>query len=182
MEIPVVLQFRHVHLSAEDQKVLFGNEALEPERTLEHRGQYVARQRVQVIGPDGIFDRVCVLGPERASTQVELSASDAHSIGVKAPLRISGDLDRSASVTLKGPAGEVVAKMSTITPIRHLHLSSSAAEAKGVAQGDVVSVQAGARSINHVVVRIHPTFVPALHISADEAAELWLQSGDTIVL
>ena len=182
MEVPVVIQFRHVHVSREDREVLFGDENLGSERQLEHRGQFVAAQRVQIIGPSGIFDQVCVLGPERSKTQVELSASDAHSIGVKAPLRVSGDLDRSASVTLKGPAGQVEAKMSAIIPIRHLHLPTAMAVENSLEQATVVSVNFGKKVIEHVVVRVHPTFSPALHVSIDEAAELWLQSGDIVKL
>lgn len=182
MDVPVVIQFRHVHVSKEDRKVLFGEEALSSDRELEHRGQFVADQRVQVIGPSGIFDQVCVLGPERSKTQVEFSASDAHSIGVKAPLRVSGDLDRSASVTLKGPVGQLEAKMTTIIPIRHLHLPTAIASENSLEQGMVVSVNFGKKVIEHIVVRVHPTFSPALHVSIDEAAELWLQSGDIVKL
>ncbi len=182
MEVPVVIQFRHVHLSSEDRQILFGDVHLEPERSIEHRGQFVAKQQVEVIGPSGIFDKVCVLGPERSVTQVELSASDAHSIGVNAPLRVSGDLDRSATVTLKGSNGQIEAKMSTIIPIRHLHLPTSLASEHGLAQGDVVSARFGEATINHITVRIHPTFALALHVSIDEAAELWLQSGDIVIL
>jgi propanediol utilization protein len=182
MEVPVVIQFRHVHLSLKDREILFGDEGLSSQRAIEHRGQFVSKQQVQVIGPAGIFEKVCVLGPERSVTQVELSASDAHSIGVKAPLRISGDLDRSANVTLKGSHGQVEAKMSTIIPIRHMHLPTGLASENGLVQGDVVSVHLGKKTIDHITVRVHPTFAAALHVSIDEAAELWLQPGDTVIL
>ncbi|NQV89206.1 MAG: propanediol utilization protein [Parcubacteria group bacterium] len=182
MKVPVVIQYRHVHLSSEDRGVLFGDMDLGSEQVIEHRGQFVSKERVQVIGPAGIFEKVCVIGPERSVTQVELSASDAHSIGVKAPLRISGDLDRSATVTLKGPHGQVEAKMSTIIPIRHMHLPTALANENELAQGDVVSVRLGEKTIDHIIVRVHPTFAPAVHVSIDEAAELWLQPGDTVIL
>ncbi len=182
MEIPVVIQYRHVHLSHADRLTLFGSEILESEFEMSHRGQFIAKQTVTIIGQSGAFEHVRILGPERSQTQVELSASDAHSLGVKASLRVSGDIERSARVLIRGPQGEVDAKSSTIIPIRHVHLPSSTAEAKGLGHGDVVSVQWGKYMIDHVVVRVHPTFSQEFHLTADEAAEFWIHTGDTITL
>ncbi|TAL51002.1 phosphate propanoyltransferase [Patescibacteria group bacterium] len=185
MEIPVVVQHRHVHVSAQDSLVLFGLDSLTQTRPIEHRGQFVARPSVGVYGPTGSFPEVCVLGPVRAQTQVELSSSDAFAIGVQAPLRISGDLDRSATVLLKTELGEIHAKMSTIIPIRHLHLPPALAEALGVIHHDVISVRVKDHEeilFDHVVVRVHPTFSPAFHLTKDEAAPRWIQTGDSIIV
>ena len=181
MEIPVVVQHRHIHLSSEDTQTLFGREGLRPSRAIEQRDQFVAKGAVGVHGPKGSFSDVCVIGPERAQTQVELSASDAFAIGVDAPLRLSGDLERSATVLLKTEFGEVIAKMSTIIPLRHLHLPPTAAASLGVTHLDVVSVQMRGREdvlFDQVVVRVHPTFAPAFHLTKDEAAPYWIQTGD----
>ena len=185
MDIPVVVQHRHVHLSHEDAQMLFGSEGLVPIRAMDQRDQFVSRQQVCVCGPNGSFPEVSVLGPERSRTQVELSASDAFAIGVDAPLRLSGDLDRSATVLLKTPLGEVHAKVSTIIPIRHLHLSPSLAQSLGMAHQDIVSVSLKGREdslFHQVVVRVHPTFSPAFHLTKDEAAPGWIQTGDFVIV
>ncbi|MCR4313732.1 MAG: PduL/EutD family phosphate acyltransferase [Candidatus Uhrbacteria bacterium] len=185
MDIPVVVQHRHVHLSEEDACFLFGDDALELIRVIDQRDQFVCKQQVSVHGPNGSFPQVSVIGPVRARTQVELSASDAFAIGVDAPLRLSGDLDRSATVILKTDHGEIQAKMSTIIPIRHLHLPSSVAESMKLMHHDVVSVTLkGSEGIvfDQVVVRVHPTFKPAFHLTKDEAAPSWIQTGDFVTV
>lgn len=185
MEIPVVVQHRHVHVSAQDARVLFGLDTLTQTKSIEHKGQFVAQPSVGVYGPAGSFPEVCVLGPVRAQTQVELSSSDAFAIGVQARLRLSGDLDRSATVLLKTALGEITAKMSTIIPIRHLHLPPALAEALGVTHHDVISARVKDREdviFDHVVVRVHPTFSPVFHLTKDEAAPRWIQTGDSIIV
>lgn len=185
MEIPIVVQHRHVHLSPSAVRQLFGKEQLTPDMDIDQRSQFVSKEQVAVIGPQGSFETVAVLGPERAQTQVELSASDAFAIGIKAPLRVSGDLERSATVVLRGPEGEVKATMSTIIPIRHLHLPPDMATELNLNQHDIVEVQLAERShisFDQVVVRIHPTFIPGFHLTKDEAAANWIQTGDLVIL
>ncbi|MDG1949398.1 MAG: PduL/EutD family phosphate acyltransferase [bacterium] len=185
MEIPVVVQHRHVHLSPSAVRRLFGKEQLTPDQEIDQRSQFVAKEKLAVIGPQGSFETVAVLGPERAQTQVELSASDAFAIGIKAPLRVSGDLERSATVVLRGPEGEMKTTMCTIIPIRHLHLPPEMATEHNVNQHDVVKVQLVGRPhivIDQIVVRIHPTFKPGLHLTKDEAAASWIQTGDLVKL
>lgn len=182
MRIPTVVQHRHVHLSEQDRITLFGEETLTPRRTLSHQGQFVAQQSVQIIGPNGTFERVCVLGPERDETQVELSSSDGFAIGLDAPLRVSGDVNRSASCVIKGPAGEMKATYTTIVPARHVHLTPAAAKQFGLSHLDIISLtsEVDGGSIEHVVVRVHPTFAIEFHITKDEAAQWWLQTGDYV--
>ena len=185
MNIPVVVQHRHVHLSQEDARILFGSQEGVSIREIDQRDQFVSNQQVSVHGPSGSFPEVSVLGPARSRTQVELSASDAFAIGVDAPLRLSGDLDRSATVILKTSLGEVQAKASTIIPIRHIHLPPVVAQSLGVSHQDVVAVSLKGREefiLNQVVVRVHPTFTPAFHLTKDEAAPGWIQTGDVVIL
>lgn len=185
MHIPVVVQHRHVHLSAADAQVLFGDEGLLAMREIDQRGQFVAAGRVEVHGAHGSFPDVCVIGPIRERTQVELSASDAFCLGLDAPLRASSDLNRSGTVMLKSVRGEVTAKASAIIPIRHLHLPPQTAQELGVVHQDVVRLRlVGADGIefDHVLVRVHPTFRPAFHLTKDEAAPSWLQTGDVVTL
>lgn len=171
MMIPVEVQHRHVHLSREHERVLFGETIPTP-------------RVVAVAGKKTQFDIVHVVGEPVEETQVELSASDAFALGVDAPLRISGDLIRSASVTLKGPQGEVEAVSSTIVPLRHMHMSPGRAQELGVAHMDTVSVQVIGRDlvINHIVVLVKAGEKTRLHVTMDEAAEYWIHSNDTVQL
>lgn len=185
MEISVVVQHRHVHLCANDAETLFGTSKLSAGREIEHRGQFVATQTLEVQGPKGSFSQVCIVGPTRVQTQVELSSSDAFAIGVNAPLRLSGDVDRSATVLLKTAQGEIRATMSTIIPIRHLHLPPSIAESLGLAHHEITTVRLRNDErvvFDQVVVRVHPTFSPVLHLTKDEAAPAWIQTGDIVIL
>jgi putative phosphotransacetylase len=185
MQIPVVVQHRHAHLSQADTQTLFGVTELDVCRRIDQRNQFVGLGSVQVHGPKGSFPDVCVIAPSRSRTQIELSSSDAFSLGLKAPLRISGDLDRSATVVLKTQKGEVKATASTIIPIRHLHLPPHSAQELGVAHQDIVQVT-GVEDTRvvfaHVMVRVHPTFSPAFHLTKDEAAPYWIQTGDHVTL
>lgn len=185
MRIPVVIQHRHVHLSQDDAQLLFGTNEDQIDRAIDQPHQFISRKKLSIEGPLGRFEDVCFIGPTRERTQVELSASDAVSIGVKAPLRISGDLDRSATVILKTDVAQVKATSSAIIPIRHLHLSPQAAKELDVHHHDVVTVHVDGRDhihFDHVMVRVHPTFLPAFHLTKDEAASHWLQTGDMVIL
>ena len=152
---------------------------------LEHRGQYINPVKVSVFGKNGSIDHVFVFGPERRDTQVELSATDAFALGIDAPVRLSGDLGSAGSCELVGPAGRILAKETVIIPARHLHCSPEDALRLGVSNHDFVSVSAVGRTkqiIDHVSVRIHPTFSLSFHINSDESAKYWLTDQDHITM
>jgi len=182
MNIPLVIQHRHIHLTRTDLRRLFGDEKnLHKDVALKQRGQFVFKETLAVIGPRGELTQVKVLGPTRTKTQVELSASDAAAIGVRTPLRHSGDLKRAGSCKLKGPEGQILATSSMIISARHLHCDPKTAKRLKVKNHEIVSLQHTTRDnvrLNHILVRIHPTFSLELHLNQDEAAELWLQSGE----
>lgn len=184
MEFPIVIQHRHIHLSKKDAEVLFGNDGeLTPSRPIGHRGQFLSAQTVDLVGENGFFEGVRVLGPFREETQVELSAADAFAIGIDAPVRISGDLARSGVCSIKGSCGMIQAKSHTIIPARHLHCNDQVARKLGLNHHETVTVELVedlTQRIEHVVVRVHPTFANELHISSDEAARLWLLSHHRI--
>lgn len=186
MFIPLVLQPRHVHLSKTDLRRLFGDEkSLEIETELEHKGQYLYRETVDVEGKTGVIESVRVLGPCRSATQVELSLTDAFAIGLKAPTRQSGDLTRAASCKLIGPAGSIRAASSVIVPARHLHCSDRMAKKLHLKNHHVVTLRHAEKPeviLSHVFVRVHPTFALELHLTSDEAAHHWLHSGDLFEL
>ncbi|KKW36702.1 MAG: Phosphate propanoyltransferase [Candidatus Giovannonibacteria bacterium GW2011_GWA2_53_7] len=181
-KIPVVIQHRHVHVSPEDQAALFGEgTTLTPVRSLEHREQVVYRETVDLVGKAGRLERVRILGPARAQTQVEISASEAFALGIDAPVRVSGDLKRSGNGELVGPHGKVKVRSRVIIPARHIHCSASDAKKLGMKHEQLVSVKtADGSTIEHITLRVHPTFRPAFHLTADEAAEYWLHTGDHV--
>ncbi|MGN1418054.1 MAG: phosphate propanoyltransferase, partial [Acutalibacteraceae bacterium] len=154
--------------------ILFGEGyTLTKKKDLSQPGQYACEERVAVIGPKSSFPAVSILGPERKETQVELSASDARSIGVKAPIRESGDLEGSAPCKIVGPKGEVELKDGVIVAKRHIHMTPEDAEKYGVSDKQIVSVkvESAGRSLvfGDVVVRVSPSYALAMHIDTDES-------------
>ena len=165
---------RHVHVTEETLEILFGKGyQLTKKKDLSQPGQFACEERVQVVGPKNSFPAVSILGPTRPADQVELSASDARSIGVAAPVRESGDIAGSGACKLVGPNGEVELKEGVIVAKRHIHMTPEDAENYGVKDKQVVSVKIDSpeRSLvfGDVVVRVSPKFKLAMHIDTDES-------------
>lgn len=164
---------RHVHLTAEHIEILFGKgHTLTHKKDLSQPGQFACEERVNVEGPKSTLKNVIVLGPARPATQVELSLTDARSIGIVAPIKESGDIEGSASVKLIGPAGEVVICEGAICAKRHIHLTPEAAAANGVSDKEIVMVKLDtARPLifDDVVCRVSEKFAPAFHMDTDES-------------
>lgn len=165
---------RHVHVTEETLEILFGKGyQLTKKKDLSQPGQFACEERVQVIGPKNSFPAVSILGPTRPADQVELSASDARSIGVAAPVRESGDIAGSGACKLVGPKGEVELEEGVIVAKRHIHMTPEDAENYGVKDKQVVSVKIDSpeRSLvfGDVVVRVSPKFKLAMHIDTDES-------------
>ena len=175
MEKKVIVETsaRHIHLSAADVATLFGEgHALTNKKDLSQPGQFACEEKVELVGPKGSL-KVSVLGPERKATQVELSYTDARTLGLKAvPVRESGDTAGSPGLKLVGPAGEVELAEGVIIAKRHIHMTSADAEAFGLSDKQVVSVKIenGSRStiFGDVVVRVSDSFALAMHIDTDE--------------
>lgn len=165
---------RHVHLSPEHVEVLFGKGAqLEPRRELTQPGIFVCKERVDVVGPKRTLSGVSILGPCRGYTQVEVSLTDARSLGIAAPIRESGDLKGSPGCKIIGPAGELEISEGVITALRHVHMKTSVAEELGVVDKEIVCVKVseGERKLifDDVLVRVHPKVDTFMHIDTDEA-------------
>ena len=174
MKILVETSARHAHLSQADLETLFGKGAtLTKKKDLSQPGQYACEERVDVVGPKRTIGRVSILGPTRPSTQVEVSLTDARSLGVDAPVRESGDIAGSATCKLVGPCGEIELKEGLIVAKRHIHTTPDDATKLGVSDKEVVNVKidTNGRSLvfNDVVVRVSPSFATAMHIDTDEA-------------
>lgn len=180
-KILVETSARHVHVTQETLEILFGKgHELSVRKMLSQPGQYASTDKVTVLGynkkdPNGPRPSAAlsILGPVRKSNQVELSFTDARSLGISAPVRESGDIAGSGRCTLKGPAGEVDLEEGVIIAKRHIHMTPADAEAFGVQNGDVVAVhvkgQGGRETIfGDTVVRVSPSFGLAMHIDTDE--------------
>ena len=165
---------RHVHVTQEHLEILFGKGAvLTKKKDLSQPGQFACEERVEVVGPKKSLANVSILGPVRPATQVELSATDARSIGITAPIRESGDVAGSAGCKLIGPCGEVEISEGVIIAKRHIHLTPADAKELGVKDKDVVYVKVdtdGRKAIlGDVVCRVSEKFARAMHIDTDEA-------------
>lgn len=171
---------RHVHVTKEQAMALFG-EPLIPEKPLSQPGQFVAKQRVTVIGPKGKFENVAVLGPERGDAQIEISLTDARTLGISAPVRQSGDTKGSPGAVLQSERGKVVLQQGVICAKRHIHLTPEDAKKYGLSDGQEVKLQTfGERGMifAHTVARISPNFATAAHLDYDEANACGFQKGD----
>lgn len=173
---------RHVHVTKEHLDILFGEGyELTKKKDLSQPGQFACNERVAVIGTKGQFPAVSILGPVRSATQVEISASDARTLGVTAPVRESGDIAGSAPCKLVGPKGEIEISEGVIVAKRHIHMTPADADNFGVKDKDIVSVKIDSpvRSLifGDVVVRVSEKFALAMHIDTDESNAVLAPAG-----
>ena len=172
MEVLVETSARHAHITQEHLEILFGKGyELTKKKDLSQPGQYACAERVDVVGPKKTLAGVSILGPVRPSTQVELSLTDARSIGVNAPVRESGDIAGSGACKLVGPCGEVEISEGVIAAKRHIHMTTADAKEAGVENGQIVKVRLDtARPLifDDVVVRANDSYALAMHIDTDE--------------
>ena len=171
---------RHVHVTKEQALTLFGH-PLTPKRPLSQPGQYLANERVTVVGPKGEFSNVAVLGPERKAGQVEISLTDARVLGVAAPVRLSGDVKESPGILLRGEKGCVTLSEGVIAAQRHIHLTPEDAKKFHVQDKQTVKLQTyTARPLvfEDVAVRVSPDFASYVHLDYDEANACGFQKGD----
>lgn len=173
-KILIEVSARHVHVTTEDLETLFGKGyQLTPKKDLSQPGQYAAAERVDLVGPRSTIKNVSILGPVRAASQVEVSMSDARTLGLNPSIRESGNIDGTIGVQLVGPAGSVTLEKGLIVAKRHVHLTPEAAEAQGVVNGQVVEIKVHtddrSMTFGDVVIRVSEKFAPAMHIDTDEA-------------
>lgn len=162
---------RHIHVCEATLKTLFGDGAtLTNKKNLSQPGQFACEEKVDVVGPKGTL-RMSILGPVRNADQVEVSFTDARSLGVTPPVKESGDIEGTPGIKLVGPCGEVVIDKGVIVAKRHIHMTPEDAENFGVADKEIVKVKIDtARPLifDDVVVRVSPKFALAMHIDTDE--------------
>ena len=173
-EIMVETSARHIHLSQDAVDTLFGKGyQLTNKKDLSQPGQFACAEKLEVVGPKGVL-KASILGPVRPASQVELSLTDARTVGITAPIRESGDIAGSGACTLRNPenGAEVQLTEGVIAAKRHIHLTPEAAEEIGVKDKQIVSVKINSERTTiygDVVVRVNKNFAPAMHIDTDEA-------------
>ncbi|SYX82884.1 phosphate propanoyltransferase [Paenibacillus alvei] len=181
--VPVGVSARHIHLTQEHIEILFGKGyQLTEFKPLSQPGQYAANETVEVVGSKGSFNKVRILGPARPASQLEISRTDSFAIGVKAPVRESGDIEGTPGVLVKGPAGEVELQDGVIVAARHIHFHTSDAEKWGIQDKQKLRVRVGGERgvvFEHVVARVSEKFALDMHIDTDEANASGVKNGDT---
>ena len=171
---------RHVHVTKAQAQALFGH-CLTPKRPLSQPGQYLANERVTVVGPRGEFQDVAVLGPERKEAQVEISITDGRTLGIQPPVRLSGSVAGSPGAVLKGPMGQVALSQGVICAQRHIHMRPEKATLLGVKDKQVVRLQTYTDRpliFDDVVVRVSGDFETYVHLDYDEANACGMKKGD----
>ncbi|MEK6543988.1 MAG: PduL/EutD family phosphate acyltransferase [Elusimicrobiota bacterium] len=185
-KVTIGIDPRHIHLSDEHFKILFGADAKPRKlKNVVQPGYYSGWETVTLLGPKGEIPNARLVHPGRSYTQVEVTRTDAIRLGIKAPLRKSGDIFGSAPVTLVGPAGRLELKEGCIVPWRHIHMHTSEAAPLGLKHNDFVRVRAGAGSgretiFENVWMRVTDWWKAEFHLDADEANAAGLKSGDAI--
>ena len=178
--VPVEISARHIHLSQSDANILFGqNHQFETLKELSQRGEFAAKETVDIESNEAMLRGVRVVGPMRKATQLELTLSDSYFLKTDIPFRLSGDTAGSRSFRIVGPAGVVEAKEGMIVAKRHLHLSPKDAKRYGLKTGDLVAVHIGGERetvFHQIVVRVGKNYQTMVHIDVDEANAAGLKS------
>lgn len=182
--VPIGVSARHIHLTQEHVEILFGEGYHLTKFKELMGGQFASNEKVTIVGLKlRAIENVRVLGPVRKNTQVEISATDAISLGVKATIRESGNIAGSAPIAIIGPKGAIYLNEGCIVAKRHIHMAPKDAMAAGVHDGDIVSVKADNERgtiFNNVQIRVDDSFTLEMHIDTDEANAAQIKSGDTV--
>ncbi len=182
MAVPVGVSARHIHLTKEDVEKLFGAGYQLTEKKELMGGQFAANEQCTIVGLKlRAIENVRILGPVRSRSQVEISATDARTLGVNAPLRQSGDTAGSSPIALVGPKGAIYLQEGCIVAARHIHMTPTEAAAASLHDGDYVSVQMGNERgavLDHVKIRVDESFSLEMHIDTDEANACQIKQGD----
>ena len=186
MTIPVGVSARHIHLTQEDVEKLFGAGYQLTKKKDLMGGQFAANEQCTIVGLKlRAIENVRILGPVRKKSQVEISATDARTLGVNAPLRQSGDTAGSSPVALVGPKGAVYLNEGCIVAARHIHMTPAEAASASLHDGDYVSVKMGNERgavLDHVKIRVDESFSLEMHIDTDEANASKIKTGDKVTI
>jgi putative phosphotransacetylase len=183
-DIPIGISNRHCHLTEEHFKILFGAAAAPKKiKDIKQPGFWAAAEAIDVQGPKGVLKKVRLVAPYRSHTQIELAVTDALAIGVKPPVRESGDVKGSAGAKLIGPAGTVEIKEGVISALRHVHYSPKEAAALNIKSGEMLRLRVGvgqgrATVFEDCIARVSDKYSLELHLDTDEANAAGVKTGD----
>jgi len=184
--VPIGVSARHIHLTQEHVEALFGPGYQLTKKKDLMGGQFASNETCTIVGLKlRAIENVRILGPVRKASQVEVSATDAIRLGMKVPVRESGNVKGSAPIAIIGPKGALYLKEGCIVAMRHIHMSPKDALAAGVKDGDIVSVKADNERgtiFNHVKIRVDESFTLEMHIDTDEANASQISQGDTVTI
>lgn len=184
--VPIGVSNRHVHLSQKDIDALFGKGyELNIAKELAQKGQYAAKETVNIVGSKGVLEKVRIVGPPRGETQAELSRTDAFKIGIDAPIRDSGDLENTPGFVLIGPKGPLIVDKGCIIPRAHIHMTLQKAEQLDIHDGEKVSLLIKGSKIvcyHNVLVRLTESGETEFHIDTDEANAAFVDTGDLAMI
>jgi putative phosphotransacetylase len=184
--VPIGVSARHVHLTQEHVETLFGSGYELTKKKELMGGQFASNEVVTIVGLKlRAMENVRILGPVRKASQVEISATDAIKLGIKTPIRESGDIKGSAPIAIVGPKGVVYLNEGCIIAKRHIHMSPEDATAAGVKDGQTISVQVEnerGTTFNHVQIRVDKTYTLEMHIDTDEANAAKISTGDLAII
>lgn len=185
-KIPIGVSNRHVHLSQKDLDILYGpGYSLTKKIDLKQPGQFAANETVTIRGPKGEFENVRILGPIRSESQVEVSMTDSFRLGVKPPIKESGQLENTPGLEIIGPKGSVKIPNGTIIALRHIHMTLEYAEKMGVKDKEIVEVETmGERHgiLGNVLIRVSDKYSLEMHVDVDEANACALKNDDFVIL
>lgn len=184
--VPIGVSARHIHLTQEHVEALFGSGYHLTKKKDLMGGQFASNETVTIVGLKlRAIENVRILGPVRKASQVEISATDAIKLGIKAPVRESGNIAGSAPIAIVGPKGALYLNEGCIIAMRHIHMSPKDAQAAGVRDGQIVSVKADNERgtvFNQVKIRVDESFTLEMHIDTDEANASKIATGDTVTI
>lgn len=184
--VPIGVSARHIHLTQEHVEALFGEGYQLTKKKELMGGQFASNEQVTIVGLKlRAIENVRILGPVRSKSQVEISATDAIKLGVKAPIRESGNIKGSAPIAIVGPKGVIYLEEGCIIAKRHIHMAPKDAMAAGVTDGQTVSVKADNERgtvFNHVQIRVDDSFTLEMHIDTDEANAAKIATGQTVTI
>lgn len=177
----IAVSNRHVHLTKEVYELLF-DEALSIKRPLNQIGEFASFQTVTLKTEKGQIENVRVVGPLRKYTQVEIAKSDAYKLGLNPPVRQSGDLEESESITIIGPKGEVTLQDVCILAERHVHMNAIKAKELGLKHEDLVKIKVDSDKggVMEAFVKVSENGFFEVHIDIDDANAFLLQTGDEV--
>jgi putative phosphotransacetylase len=184
--IPVGISARHVHVTREHLDILFGKGyQLTVKKDLSQPGQFACEEQVDLVTEKGSFKKVRILGPERKQTQVEISLTDSLKLGIKPPVRDSGDLKGTPGLTIVGPKGEVKIEEGVVAACRHIHMTIADAAELGLKDKDIVKVAFGGERgliFDNVLARVSDSYKLECHLDTDEGNAAKVSTGNTVEL